>query len=119
MTPERPHEMPYPGADTERRLGALEGWRGTVEEWRRSVDDWRRMIDREGMVTTLAVMGTKQDQIQRDVAEVKDKVASLDQERQQRRGWTLGGSRLVAVLAGVAAVAAVLVQLVTLAFGGS
>lgn len=68
-----PDRNPYP-PDLERRLSSMEGWRGTVDEWRRSVDDWRRMIDREGLVTAVAVQGTKLDQMHRDLTEVRDVV---------------------------------------------
>lgn len=76
MSPNPEHPNPYP-PDLERRVSSMEGWRGTVDEWRRSVDDWRRMIDREGLITAVAVQGTKLDQMHRDVATIASELQSM------------------------------------------
>jgi hypothetical protein len=106
MTGDPPrHEPPYPGV--EERLARIEGWRGTVDEWRRGVDAWRRTIEREGLVTAVAVMGTKLDHVMRKVDAIESIVDDLDDARLTRSGEQ-GGIRLTwKVIAGtVAALAA-------------
>ncbi len=116
---------PYPPADFERRLAKMEGWRGTVEEWRRSVDEWRRVIDREGLVTALAVQGTKLDQINREnssqsnkLAHIETKVDALEEDRSQRRGVVLTGKVAAAFIASAAALGTIIALLVALLAGG-
>lgn len=118
MTGEPPrHPSPYPGGTTpEERLAQLEGWRGTVDEWRRGVDSWRKTIEREGLVTAVAVMGTKLDQVMKDVGEMKGTVNDLDDERNRRRGVTLTGRSLavaVGALASLGTIIGLLIALVT------
>lgn len=125
MSPDPPrHEPPYPDG-LERRLAAMEGWRGTVDEWRRGVDSWRQTIEREGLVTAVAVIGTKMDQQRQDVAamradmsHIKDEVEALQDDRNVRRGVTLTGRTAALVIGAAAGLATIIGLLVALLAGG-
>ena len=113
--------QPQQGNDWERRVSSLEGWRGTVEEWRSGVDSWRRNIEREGLVTAVAVIGTKMDQQQSDIKAIRTdvrtlttKVESLEDERTMRRGVGWTGKTVAAILGALAAAAAIIGTLVVI-----
>lgn len=130
------HESPYPQT-IDRRISDLEGWRGTVDEWRRGVDAWRNTIEREGIVTAVAVIGTKMDQthedivsarreigdVKADVREVKTELSNVKADvvaqANVRRGITLTGRTIVAVVAALAGASTILGLLIVLATGGS
>ena len=124
MTPDQPHDSPYP-TNHERRLSELEGWRGTVDEWRRGMDAWRSTIEREGLVTAVAVIGTKLEQVNREVTtanakldRLDTKVEHLEEDRSVRRGVTLTGRTAALVIGAAAGLATIIGLLVALLAGG-
>lgn len=125
MTGDPPrHDPPYPDG-LERRLAAMEGWRGSIDEWRRGMDSWRTTIEREGLVTAVAVIGTKLEQVNRDVSamrsdlhDMKEDVGALQDDRSVRRGVTLTGRTAALVIAAAAGLATIIGLLVALLAGG-
>lgn len=122
MTPHSdipPHESPYPGV--EHRVSALEGWRGSMDEWRRGMESWRATIEREGLVTAVAVIGTKLEQVSREVGyarreirDVKADVGDLVGEKNERKGFALTWKSILGILGGGASFLTIIGLLVAL-----
>jgi len=118
-------ESPYPTGDVERRLAAMEGWRGSVDEWRRGMDSWRSTIEREGLVTAVAVIGTKLEQVNREVSaanakldRLDTKVEHLEDDRNVRRGVTLTGRTAALIISAAVGLLTIIVLLVALLGSG-
>lgn len=123
MTGEPPrHESPYPTSDIERRLGVIEGWRGTVDEWRHGIDVWRGLVEREGLPTSVAIIGMKLDHLTGAVSDVREtitaidsRLAELEEARAVHRGVVISGRSAALIAAGAAGIATV-VDLITRLF---
>lgn len=118
------HESPYP-ENLERRLAAVEGWRGSMDEWRRGMDSWRSTIEREGLVTAVAVIGTKLEQVNREVSaanakldRLDTKVEHLEDDRNVRRGVTLTGRTAALIISAAVGLLTIIVLLVALLGSG-
>ena len=120
----REQELPYPeGVD--RRIARLEGWRGSMDEWRRGMDSWRTTIEREGLVTAVAVIGTKLEQVNREVSaantkldRLDTKVEHLEDDRNVRRGVTLTGRTAALFISAAAGALTIIGLLIALLTGG-
>lgn len=115
---------PYP-PHLERRVSDIEGWRGSVDEWRKGIDAWRSTIEREGLVTAVAVIGTKMDQTQRqmtevreDLREMKGDLEALQDDRNVRRGVTLTGRTALLYISGATGILTIIGLLIALLSGG-
>lgn len=125
------HELPYPHRERrsypdgiEQRVSALEGWRGSMDEWRRGMDAWRGTIEREGLVTAVAVIGTRMEQINREVGSANQKldglnrkVEGLESDKNVRRGVTLTGRTAALFISAAAGLSTVIALLIALLAG--
>ena len=115
---------PYP-ENLERRVSSMEGWRGSVDEWRKGMDTWRTTIERDGLVTAVAVMGTKLEQVNREVSRANAKLDSLDKkvehledDRNVRRGVTLTGKTAAMFISSAVGILTIIGLLIALLSGG-
>ena len=103
----------------------MEGWRGSVDEWRKGMDTWRTTIERDGLVTAVAVMGTKLEQVNREVSRANAKLDSLDKkvehledDRNVRRGVTLTGKTAAMFISSAVGILTIIGLLIALLSGG-